>query len=217
MLARTLEPEVMDGPAEAAAYERMDHSAVNEAFVQRLIELGAHGHLLDLGTGPGDIPIALARRLHGIQITAVDLAEPMLELARRKVAAAGLDRRISVARADAKALLYPKASFAGVFSNTILHHLPEPLAMLKEVKRVLDTRGVLLIRDLMRPASAAEVEALVTQHAGYDPRHQQLLRQSLHAALTPAELRRLADEAGLKHVEVTVDSDRHMSLQRHAG
>ena len=51
-MKRILEPEVMDTPEEAEAYDAMDHSVVNAAFVDRVVELGAsEGHFLDLGTG----------------------------------------------------------------------------------------------------------------------------------------------------------------------
>ena len=43
----------MDTSEEAEAYDAMDHSAVNAAFVERVVELGAsEGQFLDLGTGP---------------------------------------------------------------------------------------------------------------------------------------------------------------------
>ena len=55
-MRRILEPEVMDTREEAEAYDAMDHTVVNIAFVERVVELGARqGHFLDLGTGPAQI------------------------------------------------------------------------------------------------------------------------------------------------------------------
>ena len=49
-MKRILEPEVMDTREEAEAYDTMDHSTVNTAFVERVVELGAReGHFLDIG------------------------------------------------------------------------------------------------------------------------------------------------------------------------
>ena len=50
---RIVEPEVMDTAEAAEAYDAMGHGAVDQAFVDRVIALGAStGHFLDVGTGP---------------------------------------------------------------------------------------------------------------------------------------------------------------------
>ena len=57
-LPRTLEPESMDTAQEAEEYESMDHSAVNDIFVDDLIAGGSVGpQVIDLGCGPAAIPI----------------------------------------------------------------------------------------------------------------------------------------------------------------
>jgi len=216
MLERILEPEVMDDHDEANAYDAMDHDEPNRAFVRRLIELGIDrcDTALDLGTGPGDIPVMLCGQVAGLQVTAVDLAQSMLDLAEVKVAEADLGTRIELANMDAKALDLTDASFDAVFSNTILHHLPEPGAMLAEAARVLKPGGLMLIRDLYRPADTAGLAALVAEHAAdCDEGQRRLFADSLHAALTPGELRELAKQHGLPDAEVVIDTDRHMSLQ----
>ena len=87
--------------------------------------------------------------------------------------------------------------------------------MLREAARVLRPGGLLLIRDLRRPGSLDELNRLVDLHAGgCDDEQRRLFAESLHAALTPDELRALADDCGLRDAEVVVDTDRHMSLQR---
>ena len=63
MLKRTLEPEVMDSTEEVLTYNEMDHSVVNQSFVDEL--LANHppaGEWLDLGAGTGLIPIEICRR-----------------------------------------------------------------------------------------------------------------------------------------------------------
>jgi len=216
MLNRILEPEVMDDPAEAAAYDAMDHSQPNRAFIDRLIELGVSrcGRALDLGTGPGTIPVSLCGDVPGLAVLAVDLAPSMLVLAESYVLEADLAPQIELACMDVKALDLADDSFDAVFSNTILHHLADPARMLSEAARVLRPGGLLLIRDLYRPNSLNELDALVAKHAAdCDDAQRKLFADSLHAALTPDELRELADANGLPDAEVVIDTDRHMSLQ----
>ncbi len=214
MMDRVLEPEVMDTAEEAAAYDEMDHSEVNQAFVDRLVALGARGRLLDVGTGPGDIPVLVVERVADCSVLAVDLAPRMLELAEKRRTRSAHGARIELRVADAKALALDDASFDAVFSNTILHHLADPRPFLREVRRVLKPGGSLLIRDLYRPPNQARVEALVAMYAGAaSPSGREMFRASLCAALTPSELRAVADECGLDAARLVVDTDRHMSLQ----
>ncbi len=213
-MQRTLETEVMDTLAEAAGYDAMDHTAPNRAFVDRLRALNARGNMLDLGTGPGHIPLIVAAEIAGASIVAVDLADHMLRIARGKLAKTNLGDRVRFQRADVKGLPFADHAFDVVFSNTILHHIPHPVAMLRQAWRVLKPGGVLLIRDLYRPADVANLDALVALHTtGCDDHQRQMFRDSLCAALTPDELRELAKEAGMTGVNVVIDTDRHMSLQ----
>lgn len=220
MLERVLEVEVMDTPEEARDYDAMDNRAPNEAFTQRLAELGAQGRMLDIGTGPGHIPLLVAGRIAECTIVGVDLSQNMLELAERHRAASPAGGRVAFRLANAKGLPFEDASFDTVFSNTILHHIPDPRPFLREAWRVLRPGGVFLIRDLFRPETEAALAGLVALHAAEaTPEQRQLLADSLRAALTPEELRELVRELGLDRegVEVSIDSDRHASIQRAAG
>ena len=213
-LERVLEPEVMDSVEDAAEYDAMDHTDANEAFVSRLIELGAYGSMLDIGTGPGDIPLLVCERLPRARVIGIDLAAHMLEIAEKRCATSPHAERVQFRRTDANELEFEDASFDAVFANTILHHIHDPKLFLAEAKRVLRPTGCLLIRDLRRPKDSAELDRLVELHAaGCSAYQKRLFAESLHAALTPGELREVANEAGLSDAEITIDSDRHHSLQ----
>ncbi len=213
-MQRVLEPEVMDTVEEAVEYDRMDHSEPNAAFVERLVELGARGRMLDIGTGPGHIPFLVCAADPEAEVVGIDLSQNMLRLAEEKRAASPHRSRVEFRTADAKGLDFPNDSFDTVFSNTILHHIPDPRTLLAEAARVLRPGGVLLIRDLMRPEDEERVSQLVGKHAQEaSPEQRELFRASLCAALTAEELRAQADEVGLDRAEVVIDSDRHQSLQ----
>lgn len=215
-MQRVLEPEYMDTSDEANAYAAMDFTAVNQAVVDAFLALGGGScrNVVDLGTGPGDIPLLLAQRSAIPRIVGVDAAATMLALAAPKAQQLGLSARVRFEQADVKALPHATGAFDGVFSNTILHHIPEPVLFLREAARVLAPGGVLLIRDLYRPSSLQEAKRLVALHAAAaDRSQQQLLLDSLCAALTLAEARACADAAGLGRARVAMTSDRHYTIE----
>jgi ubiquinone/menaquinone biosynthesis C-methylase UbiE len=222
VLPRVLEPEVMDTPDEASAYDRMDHAEVNRRFVTDLltaakasgVNLQSNGkqatELLDLGTGTALIPIELCRHAPGVRVRAVDAAQSMLDLATVRVRDAGLNDRIALELVDAKRLPCQDGRFAAVISNSIVHHLPEPAVALAEAVRVTAPGGLLFFRDLLRPADRATLEQLVnTYAAGADERQRLLFADSLHAALSLDELRALVAALGFDREGVTQSSDRH--------
>ena len=157
---RIVEQEVMDTAEAAEAYDAMAHGEVDNAFVERVLALGAKdGHFLDVGTGPAQIPILLAQRCPDIRITAIDLSKEMLNIAKRHIAAAELAARITLEHVDAKALPYPDNTFDGLISNSIVHHIHDSLRALQEMSRVVKPGGLVLIRDLVRPETPEEAQA----------------------------------------------------------
>ena len=180
-------------------------------------EESSRAPLLDVGTGTALIPIELARRLSGWKILGVDLAKAMLELGQRNIARAGLDDQVRLELVDAKRLPYPDALFPVVLSNSIVHHIPEPVQAVREMRRVLQNGGVLFVRDLMRPETAAEVEGLVALYAASaNAAQRQLFRQSLHAALTLSEVRGLLQSCSLPPEWAIATSDRHWTISGRA-
>ena len=215
-MKRVLEPEVIDTAEEADAYDAMNHAGPNRSFVERLGQLGARGRALDVGCGPGHVALMVLDELKAVtEVVGVDLSTNMLRHAERHRAASPHRDRLRFELGDAKGLPFEDGSFQTVFSNTILHHIPDPVPFLAEVWRVLAPGGTLLVRDLFRPENETTVAQLVAEHAAQAaPDQRELFRASLCAAFTKDELRELAARAGLEGAEVTVDSDRHISLQR---
>jgi len=211
MLARVLEPEVMDTAEEARDYDSMDHAAVNEAFAAAFLSIwNGRNPILDVGTGTAQIPIAIARKSSDPQIVAIDLAEQMLAVARINVAAAGFDSRIRIEKADAKRFPFPDARLGAVISNSIIHHIPEPSLCFAEMHRVCSAGGVLFVRDLLRPSDTATLARLVnTYAAGANDHQRKMFADSLHAALTLDEVREMVGRLGYDPATVVQSSDRH--------
>lgn len=213
MLDRVLEPELMDDPDESQAYDEMDHAEVNRRFVADFLALGPPGDtVLDLGTGPARIPIELCAQHADCRVLGSDAAVSMLEIAKINIAVEGFEHRIRLHHGDSKRLDFADADFDSVISNSLLHHLPEPAVAIAEMVRVVRPGGRLFVRDLMRPRQANEVEALVKNYAGGETEEcQQLLRQSLFAALTREELVEMVGQLGFAADTVQATSDRHLT------
>jgi len=227
-LSRVLEPEVMDSAEEARDYDALDHAAVNARFVEDLIawiessgltvQSGASDSepervqldILDLGTGTALIPIELCRRCEHCRVMAADAAVNMLELARYNVEIAGLTQRIELAQVDAKQIPFQETLFDVVMSNSIIHHIPEPIHVLREAVRVTRPGGLLFFRDLVRPESEAQLNQLVaTYTAGANEHQQRMFAESLHAAFSLDEIRGLVASLGFAADTVQQTSDRH--------
>jgi len=213
---RIPEPEVMDDPAQALAYARADFAEVNQAFVDRFraaFPAFVSGRVVDLGCGPADIPIRLARAIPAAHVTGVDASAPMLDLARRAIAAAGLADRIALVEGRLPGLPLPAAGFDAVVSNSLVHQLPDAVPFWKEVRRLGRPGAATLVVDLFRPESPAAAQAIVEAYSGgEDPLLKRDFHNSLCAAFTPDEVAGHLRAAGLAHLEVQIISDRHWAV-----
>lgn len=217
MMHRILEPEVMDTWEEAIEYDSMDFTQINRAFAESVIELAppAPATILDAGTGTARIPIFIAQMRPNWQLTCIDLSENMLKIGAENIKKAGLQSQINLQLVDAKKTPYPDAHFDLVISNSIVHHLSDPLPFFSEIKRLLKPSGGLFIRDLLRPPSTEIVDYLVKQYVGDCNQHQkQLFRDSLHAAFTLEEVQQMIEKAGLENIKIYQSSDRHWTAER---
>ena len=216
-IPRVLEPEVMMGADEAAEYEEMDFSATDRLFAERAAELAARGvdQIVDIGSGNAKIPLALCSLLQsGTSVCAVEMSAEMLAVAARNRAREGA-RRLRLIAGDAKQLPFADRSVAMVTSNSLIHHIPDPRDVFREIARVTRSGAPVLIRDLFRPDTPAALERLVEEMAaGWSALQRKLFEDSLHAALTVNEVRAMLDECGLADVRVEQISNRHWSAER---
>lgn len=214
-MQRVPEPELMDALEQAEAYAAADFSSPNGAFVERVLEQipGNAERLLDLGCGPADICIRLARALPKLTIDALDGSRPMLDCARRALELEPKDvsARIRLLERRLPDPTLERRAYEVVTSNSLLHHLHDPQLLWQAVANVAAPDATVIVMDLLRPASPADAKAIVERYAANEP---DVLRQdfynSLCAAFTPDEVRGQLLEAGFRDWQVTVVSDRHL-------
>jgi ubiquinone/menaquinone biosynthesis C-methylase UbiE len=152
--------------------------------------------VLDVGSGAGDVPLALvrdgARRGVQLHVTCLDHSEQMLAIARR---ATGSDPALSFVRADGGALPFADAEFDVVTCTLALHHFdPDGArALLRELRRVARLSPV--VCDLRRsPVAFAATWLWSRTSRNRLTRHDAPL--SVRRAYTPGEALALARDAG---------------------
>ncbi len=217
-MKRVPEPELMDDPDQARAYAEGDFDQANSLFVETFASRFPdfkRGRVLDLGCGPADIPIRLARLFGQLHVVAVDGAPSMIALADGAIARAGMADRIHTVRwrigqePAPAAVLEP---FDGVISNSLLHHLDDPGALWRMIAEHAKGGAPVLVMDLRRPSSQDAARGIVEQYSGNEPH---ILKRdfyhSLLAAYREEEVREQLVEAGQSHFTVEQISDRHLA------
>ena len=214
-LERILEPEAMFDPEEAAEYDAMDFSETDQLFAERAATLAAGADwIVDLGSGNAKIPVSLCALIRDrCRVCAVDMSYEMLRLAVKHLNAGAA--KLYLLAADSKTLPFQDDAADVVLSNSLIHHIPDPATVFREIARIAGRTGAILIRDLIRPDTEQELAHLLVLHANSCSELQRrLFSDSLRAALTVQEVRRYLDECGLKDVSVAKISDRHWSAER---
>jgi 2-polyprenyl-3-methyl-5-hydroxy-6-metoxy-1,4-benzoquinol methylase len=208
---RVLEPEIMEEPEQALVYSQADFEEENQGFVDRFRECYpelTQGHIVDVGCGPGDIAIRMARALPDIRITGVDASSPMIDLAEKAVDREGLSDRIRFRRERFQTCVVEPAD--AVISNSLLHHVPNPLQFWYALKKLAKPGALVLIMDLLRPTSLDEAQSIVNRYASQEPA---ILRRdflnSLLAAFTEDEVASQLAELNLSRLLIDVPDDRH--------
>jgi ubiquinone/menaquinone biosynthesis C-methylase UbiE len=97
--------------------------------------------LLEVGCGVGAVLGILGEAFPGIALAGVDIEERQIETARAHLGALGLSADLRVA--DAGHLPFPDESFDHVWMMWFLEHVPDPVTVLREARRVLVTGGAL--------------------------------------------------------------------------
>lgn len=106
--------------------------------------------ILDIGTGPGRLLLAIRKVLPEATLFGVDISPSMVAQARRNLAKGRQDNRIDVRVADASALPFTDNTFNCVVSTGSIHHWKDPTRALSEIYRTLKFGGHALIYDLVR-------------------------------------------------------------------
>jgi SAM-dependent methyltransferase len=132
-----------------------------EAFVARL-DVSPGAPVLDVACGTGNAALPLARR--GARVIGVDIAPNLLEQARRRAEADGLQIRFD--EGDAEQLPYSDATFDAVVSMFGAMFAPRPELVVAECARVLKPGGLLAMANWTPGSLAGRMFQVTAQHGG---------------------------------------------------
>ena len=102
----------------------------------------AGSHILEAGCGVGAQTITLAKNSPDALMTSIDISETSLSEARKKSEAAGITN-VTFEQADIFNLSYDSESFDHIFICFVLEHLPQPVEVLKTLKKYLKKNGTI--------------------------------------------------------------------------
>jgi ubiquinone/menaquinone biosynthesis C-methylase UbiE len=159
----------------------------NQEALDRIVQWSGAGPddtVLDVACGPGLLACAFAKVTK--HATGIDMTPAMLEQARKTQQEQGLTN-VSWEQGDVYSLPFPDVHFSIVSSRFVFHHLQNPLAALKEMKRVCKHGGKIVVADMApQPAKA---DALNVAERLRDPSHVRALpEQELGATFAEAGL-----------------------------
>ncbi len=154
-MKKWLKIERIPGPL-ASSYEKATRLAIDLYYskvADEIVSRFQQGVMLDLGTGPGYLPVEILKRSCDIKIIGVDLSRRLIQMARENAQLAGLSDRLSFELGNASRLRFNEGDFDMVLSTGMLHSLKQPVKVFQEIYRVLKKGAEAWIYDPARVAS----------------------------------------------------------------
>lgn len=117
------------------------------------------GKVLDIGTGPGYLPINIARRTKKVQVFGIDIDKRAVSHAQANAAEFGVPvSRVGFEVGDAQKLRFSNSEFDFIVSTGVLRLVRSPVKTLDEIHRVLKKGGEAWIYDFCRDATDREIK-----------------------------------------------------------
>lgn len=141
----------------ARTYDFLNHLfsfTIDSRWRARLVkrsEARSGARVLDVCCGTGDVALAFAHRIPNSSVVAIDFSQGMLERARTKIEARGLEGRIALAAEDALALPYAEESFDVAVNSFGIRTLEDRPKAISEMVRVTRKGGRVLLMEFLPP------------------------------------------------------------------
>ena len=159
--------------------------------------------ILEIAAGPGDTGFLAAARLGNGRLVSTDLAPGMVEAARKRGTELGVTN-VDYRVLDAQAMDFDDASFDGILCRWAFMLMPDPLAALRECRRVLVPGGRLSFAVFTGPLDNpfAAIPARILIDAGYLPQPTEEYRPGILALGHHDRLQALLDQVGFSSTRI---------------
>ncbi len=146
-------PRVTGSQRRGERYTHGYHPAIVGSYTRRTAENSAafllphlrpDAELLDVGCGPGTITVGLARRAG--RVVGLDMSPEMVEASSALAAREGV-ANVRFEVGSAYELPFDGGAFDVVYAHQVLQHVADPVAVLREFRRVLRPGGLVAVRD----------------------------------------------------------------------
>ncbi|ESS73897.1 methylase involved in ubiquinone/menaquinone biosynthesis [Methyloglobulus morosus KoM1] len=214
-MQRILELELMEDVDQVIAYAQADFEKPHNDFLQRLKtfvnEPTFNGKALDLGCGSGDISRRFASAFPFSKIDAVDGSKPMIDYALNSIDPV-LQLRLNFIHGKLPDTVLPESSYDIIFSNSLLHHLPNPQVLWQLIKKCSAPGTRIVVMDLLRPVSKKMAKTLVEMYAIDEPKI--LQRDFYNSLLAAFSLEEIDKQLAFAELPLAIEqvSDRHVFL-----
>lgn len=135
-------PEEQDRLRQQAAYaEHSIYQNVNFSSVKKLLEVGC---------GVGAQSEIILRRYPKLKLTGIDLSDAQISMAKQRLDSLDFAKdRFEIKKMNASKMIFESGSFDGAFLCWVLEHMPDPLRVLSEVRRVLNSGSMIVVNEVM--------------------------------------------------------------------
>jgi hypothetical protein len=110
----------------------------------------------------------------------------------------------------------PNTQYSAIISNSLLHHLPDPMTLWDTIRKYAHNNTAILVMDLLRPQSRADAKKIVA-HYHYAKDEPDILKEDFYNSLLAAyrieEVEDQLKQAGFASLKVEKSSDRHMVIK----
>jgi SAM-dependent methyltransferase len=112
------------------------------------LNIAPGSRVLDAGCGGGGVTKLLAEAVgNGGQVTALDIEPALLDVTQHLLAGTSYSSRVQVEKASIDELPFPDGTFDLVWCSRVIHHMPDMVAAVREIRRVLKPGGKFAMRE----------------------------------------------------------------------